>query len=346
MTELPPDRDDPVVGTPKKEKKKKNKEESKRKRNDDPPAQEEALEDEAKHLDPKDARRVLRQKEREARKKVKEELLTNVPKLDEDGIKYTKIQIKRMMKRVKRGLPPVPTEAEENERRRNEAQLRREEEDELAGLTPNKFDNDEQEEQQEIPGGEENKNEEDKKDDFGSEEKDAAEPVVQQKQTNPKKAKRSKVVPHDYTCMACKNRHKPVHWIYDCPDKLTVRGTNKTAKKLRGLHENDPKKLFVSGLPFEVKPADVSIIFQACGRVVSCKLLWFADTRRCNGQAYVTFDTDKGAEEALKLSGTTIDNASSDNSKKKGKKSAEGAKRKELKLKVSRAVNRNVSKKS
>jgi RNA recognition motif-containing protein len=127
---------------------------------------------------------------------------------------------------------------------------------------------------------------------------------------------------------------------------VTVRGTNKKAKKLRGLHDPEPKKLFVSGLPFEVKPADVSIIFQSCGKVVSVKLIKFGDTGRCNGQAYVTFDTDKAAEEALKLSGTMIDNEPSDDSKKKGKKSAEGAKRKELKLKVSKAVNRHVSKKS
>jgi hypothetical protein len=315
--------------------------ELKRKRKDDPPAQEEALEDEAKHIGTKEARRVSRQKEREARRKEKEELLANVPKVDADGIKYNKIQTKRMMKRVKRGLPPVPTEAEERERLRNEAQLRREEEDELAGLTSNKDDNDEQEEQQEIPGGEENE-----KDDSGSEEKDTAEPVMQEEQTNPKKAKRSKAVPHDYVCQACKNRHEPVHWIYDCPDKKTVRGTNKKAKKLRGLHAPEPKKVFVSGLPFEVKPADVSNIFQSCGTVASCKLLKFGDTGRCNGQAYVTFDTDKAAEEALKLSGTMIDNAPSDDSKKKGKKSAEGEKRKQLKLKVSKAVNRNVSKRS
>ena len=35
------------------------------------------------------------------------------PDRDKNGIAYTKIQRRRMMKRVKCGLPPVPTQQEE-----------------------------------------------------------------------------------------------------------------------------------------------------------------------------------------------------------------------------------------
>ena len=161
-----------------------------------------------------------------------------------------------------------------------------------------------------------------------------------------KRAKRSKPVPPDYICQACKNKHATPHWIYDCPDKVTVRGTNQKAKKLRGLHDPSANKLFVSGLPFDVKPTDVTSLFQSCGKVVSCKLVKFRDTGRCNGQAYVSFDTDQAAEKALKLSGTVIDNFSEKGSKKKSKKSGESSsKRKQLKLKVSKMQRRGGTKK-
>ena len=39
-----------------------------------------------------------------AKKKLKEELQSKIPKVDDDGIPYNKIQIRRMMRRVKHGL--------------------------------------------------------------------------------------------------------------------------------------------------------------------------------------------------------------------------------------------------
>eukprot|EP00980_Cylindrotheca_fusiformis_P001526 scaffold346_cov116-Cylindrotheca_fusiformis.AAC.40 len=339
MTELTSDKSEIVVGNHSKQKKKTGKDKKRKRNQEENPAPKDAPEEDlsVKQPDQNEVRRDLRRKEREARRRRKEELLAQVPQADEDGIKYTKIQTKRMMKRVKRGLPPVPTEAEENERLRNEAELRREDEAELAGLVYRKEDEDEQEET--VSDAEET----DTDGKPGSEEKAPDELAAQEEQTVPnstKKAKRSKPVPPDYVCQACKNRHGEAHWIYDCPDKVTVRGTNKKAKKLRGLHDPQPRKVFVSGLPFEVKPADVSGLFKSCGKVVSCKLVKFDDTGRCNGQAYITFDTNKGAEEALKLSGMMIDNGLGDESKKKSKKSGESPKRKQLKLKVSKAVNR------
>jgi hypothetical protein len=73
---------------------------------------------------------------------------------------------------------------------------------------------------------------------------------------------RSKPIPSDYVCRACKNTHKPPHWIYDCPQKATVCGTNQIAKPLRGHIEPDTQhKVFVSGLPFGVTRKAVEDFF-------------------------------------------------------------------------------------
>merc|ERR1712166_38409 len=155
-----------------------------------------------------------------------------------------------------------------------------------------------------------------------------------------------------------KNRNTPAHWIYDCPDKITVRGANQKKKKDRGVHDPDSKKVFVSGLPFEANAKKVEDFFSTthnCGIVSCVGLIKFDDSKRCNGQAYVTFNTDEGAKLALELTGITINAAelSSDvnDAKKKKKNSKEGeessdvvVKRKELKLKVSKVRGRNETK--
>lgn len=251
------------------------------------------------------------------------------------------------MKRMKRGLPPVPTEQEERERIRNEAEMRRVDEAEFAGLFYQKED----ERRAEGVGGEEESDELSKESIEGSVEASQAKEAESLKgvtndvkyETAPKKAKRSKPVPSDYVCQACNNKIKPAHWIYDCSMKVTVRGRNQKKKKLRGIHEPDSKKLFVSGLPFDVKPADVNSLFNSCGKVINCKLIKFGDTGRCNGQAYVSFDCDEAASKALKLSGTIIDNGSDETPKKRGGKSSEATKRRQLKLKVSKVVNRRAT---
>ncbi|KAL3931484.1 MAG: hypothetical protein SGBAC_011289 [Bacillariaceae sp.] len=287
----------------------------------------------------------LRRASRKTKRQEKEDLLAKVPKVDENGIKYTKIQIKRMLKRVKRGMYPVPTEEEERERLRSEAQMRRADEAEFSGLVyqkeEEKGDTEVDEKDEDV---DESANEEIDSDAFQTQEEESMKDDTNQVKKEghvAKKAKRSKAVPPDYVCQACNNKMKPVHWIYDCSMKVTVRGRNQKKKKLRGITETDSKKLFVSGLPFEVKPADVTNLFKACGKVVNCKLLKFGDTGRCNGQAYVSFDTDEAALKALKLSGTMIDNGA--DPKKKGRKSNEASKRQQLKLKVIKAVNRRVT---
>ena len=251
------------------------------------------------------------------------------------------------MKRMKRGLPPVPTEQEERERIRNEAEMRRVDEAEFAGLV---YQNENERGAAGVGGEEGDESSEERTE--GSVEGSQAYEVESSKGVTsevtcetavPKKAKRSKPVPSDYVCQACRNRIKPAHWIYDCSMKVTIRGRNQKKKKLRGIHEPDSKKLFVSGLPFDVKPADVIRLFNSCGKVLNCKLIKFGDTGRCNGQAYVSFDSEEATSKALKLSGTIIDNGSDDSLKKSGGKSSEPAKRKQLKLKVSKAVNRRAT---
>ena len=320
-------------------KKKKSKKETKRRRDDD---------DDKK-------------KQRESKKAEKTKLLEQVPKTDEHGIAYTKLQLRRMMKRVKRGLPPVPTPEEEQERIRQEALTRKEEEAELAGLVyrketvgggENDDDDDEREQDEEHADSDIDEGHDDKDDVQQPQEPTAS---ASHPDTTPpkKKTKRSKPVPSDYTCLACNNTNQPPHWIYDCPNKITVRGTNHVSKKLKGIHNPDSKKVFVSGLPFDAKRKDVERMFQTCpGKLVHCKLLTFPDTERCKGQAFLSFDTEDGAKAALKLSGTTIDidNDAGDSKKKDSKKkdSKKGAKqqtRHELKLKVSKMKNRTLTKK-
>lgn len=298
-------------------------------------------------------------KAKKAKKKAeKEELMKKVPKTDEHGIAYTKAQIKRMTKRVKRGLDPVPTEEEERERLRQIKIDKREEELELAGMLYNKEEDDKDDgEQNENEGDGEKDNENQDEKEMDDEETEELEKDEQQQknerkdasvqQQQPKKKPRSKAVPSDYVCAACKNSIQPLHWIYDCTLKESRPGTNQVKKRLRGIHDPSSRKVFISGLPFEAKTKEVEMYFEKemkCGKVLHCKLLQFEDTKRCKGSGFLTFETDEGAKNALKLNGTTLDlpQADDDNSKHdKGKK-----KQKELRLAVKKLLNRTITKRS
>lgn len=292
-----------------------------------------------------------------SKKEEKAELLKQIPLENEDGIAYTKFQIRQMMKRVKKGLPAVATPKELEEKRQNEARLRREEEAELAGLTSTRNVPDSDDDDDSDAEDDDEQNVKAKEQDSST---DAAEvstpalPTISEDGKPKKKPKSNKPVPADYVCAACKNRHEPLHWIYDCPYKVTVRGTNKKKKRDRGMNDPDSRKVFVSGLPFDVKVKGVEDFFSItknCGTVAFVRLVKFEDTKRCNGQAYVSFDTDEGAQNAIKLSGITLDvdaltsSSDGDNSKKKNKNDeASSAKRKLLKLKVSKVLNRRKTK--
>lgn len=321
-------------------------------------------EEEKKLKKEKNRQKHLKQRTK-ARKRRKEELMKLVPKTNEDGIVFTKLQIRRMLKRVKRGLPPIPTAEEEQELKRQEAILNKQEDALLAGQTDTVNDalmNNEEEEEDGDDDDDSHKEKEDAamndgdddshevEEDEGGEattnEQAAAAPsndATDSTTPSRKRKARRKPVPDDYVCQACQNQHEPAHWIYDCPSKITKRGSNNISKKLRGIHAPDDRKVFVSGLAFDMKKRDVESLFKDCGTIVHCKLLTFPDTGRCKGQAYVTFDSEASARKAKKLSGTTISADDEEPSTKKKRKESP-SKRKELKLKVTKVLNRTQTK--
>ena len=316
-----------------------------------------------------DEKKEIRKSRREERMRMME----MVPKTDENGISYTKLQLRRMRKRVARGLDPIETEEEKQERLKEEAKLRREEEDELAGIFYQKNDKkknlmstaaeDEEEEEGSEGGhvelheemksvGDEiqayNKEEDDIHDDVtDGQTKDSSQYRSVRENAIKTRTPRSRPVPIDYTCQACQNKHKPAHWIYDCPSKVTMRGSNLVSKRTKGMHKPDSRKVFVSGLPFDVAKADVTKIFASCGKIVSCKLITFPDSSRCKGQAILAFETESGAHKALEQDDSVIDTntAPIEENSKFSKKVPGAGSRKELKLSVSKVLSRNLTKK-
>lgn len=276
-------------------------------------------------------------KEKKAAKKVLEStLLSKIPTLDPDGIPYSKIQIRRMKRRVKHGLDPIPTEEEEKEIKKRKEEEKREVEELLA-------DNEKSDDDQSVPNeDEEDPDEEDVNEDDDTDAKNDTSTEPQSVYKKP----RSKPVPPDYVCSACQNKPKDgefnPHWIYDCPFKITKRGCNTKSKKNRGLTDPASRKVFVSGLPFDVTERGVKKYFDQVGEVVHVKLLKFEDSQRCKGQGILTFDTDAQAKDALNLSGEIWSEKEKDDKKKKTKVDKEG---KELRLKVSKVLNRFVTKK-
>ena len=284
-----------------------------------------------------------KERKRAAKRAEKQKLKEQLPKTDEDGIAYTKLQVRKMLKRVKRGLPPIPTKQEEQQLKRQEAETRKEEEAEFAGLADSLVSEKKEEDSQDSH---DEKDEDTRAHEHGEGSTDQSFSKHDETTTTRKRKKRSKPVPDDYVCQACKNDHTPKHWIYDCPNKVTIKGTNHISKKLRGIHSPDDRKVFVSGLSFDMRKRDVELLFQDCGTIVHCKLLTFPDTGRCKGQAYVTFEDESSAKKAMKLSGTVLpgDDIESRSSKSKKKKTESPPKRKELKLKVTKVLNRTQTK--
>lgn len=301
--------------------------------------------------------RKLRRQEKKAKKA---KWMAMVPSKNEDGIAYTKLQMRRMMQRVKNGLPPVPTVQEEQERNRQLKLEREQEEKELSGMMYSKDDDDSDDNDKEDGDDNDDKDSEMDGDDGNkdqvtstkqvedSSDKDIETNEVQCKEVSSekgpesKKKKRSnKPVPSDYICFACKNKHQPLHWIYDCPDKIHQPGIGKKSKKQLGLHDPSPNKVFVSGLSFTSTAKSVKEYFQTemkCGEVKDCKILSFEDSKRCNGQAIITFDSEASAKKALKLNETIIHPS--------GDKEDQTEKKKELTLIVTELKNRAATSKA
>ena len=347
--------DDEQEESKKKSKKKKSKSSKKR-----------SLEEEEDNGDDTAASKSSSKVDRATRKAIKKEqkeaLMTKIPKLDPDGIPYNKIQIRRMLRRVKHGLDPVATEEEEKEIRERE---KREKAEEERLLFAERNDEEDQDEQNDSKDDEADDTKSDQEDDDEEEEaavkRESAQDVPRKSHNPPsKKTKRNKPVPPDYICQACQNNLPDFtpHWIYDCPNKVTQRGCNSVAKKLRGLHDPPSRKVFVSGLPFECTEGHVKRYFEQnmdgsdateSIELVHCKLLKFEDSTRCKGQAFLTFDSDLGAKLALKLNGSVWEDVEEPgvSAKKKKKNGAKESsdKKKELKLKVTKVLNRHVTKK-
>jgi RNA recognition motif. (a.k.a. RRM, RBD, or RNP domain) len=333
-----------------------------------------------------------KEKKRKKKRKEKNEAVTAadvggaVSTADEHGVAYNRQQLRRMRKRVKRGLDPIETPAERHARQVEEAALRREEDVGWADLHDDNNNGDDDIISDREGGGEEGEpfdeetydqeddhisnsnvpDDEDKKKAKGVTENGSVPAAATTSPRKPKK-KRSKEVPADYVCSACHNSVAPVHWIYDCPQKETVRGTNQISRRQRGLHNPSDCKVFVSGLPFDSTPKSVSEIFETQLLAMAppdpvtvrhCKVIKFADTGRCKGQAFLTFDTASDAKKALKLNGCMIDNTPAvpdpativKNKKKKPTADSEdavgssGRSRPQLKLKVSKVLNRFATK--
>jgi RNA recognition motif. (a.k.a. RRM, RBD, or RNP domain) len=363
------------------EEKKKPKKEKKRKRDNSKDEVTEGRSDISAATNSKSA--SLRKELLKQRRLEREKLLDKVPKVDDNGISYTKQQIRLMRKRVQKGLHPVETPAEKHARLVHEAQLRKEVEAELAGVNDNEdvddhaenfdganngggddaddADDDDIDIDKSVERRETNINntvspdegpidgDGDDDNDYSYEKRpdDAFERKVDQSMVRPiKKKKRAKPVPPDYICSACKNESdQPAHWIYDCSYKKTIPGTNQVSRKKRGLNDPLETKLFVSGLPFETTVQDVNDMFMTKANnaiVTHCKLIKFNDTKRCKGQAYVTFATPDAAKNALRLNGTiltpTIKQNKNDNNQNRTNTT------KELKLKITKVLNRAMTK--
>lgn len=307
----------------------------------------------------KSSGKVDRATRKAIKKEQKEALMAKIPKLDPDGIPYNKIQIRRMLRRVKHGLDPVATEEEEKEIREREKREKAEEERLLFAERNDEGDQEEDndgDKDDEADGFKSDREEVDEEEEATAKKESAQ--AVPRKSHNPpsKKTKRNKPVPPDYICQACQNNLPDFtpHWIYDCPNKVTQRGCNSVAKKLRGLHDPPSRKVFVSGLPFECTEGHVKRYFEQNMDVadatesielVHCKLLKFEDSTRCKGQAFLTFDSDLGAKLALKLNGSAWEDVEEPGVSAKKKKNGSSDKTKELKLKVTKVLNRHMTKK-
>ena len=128
----------------------------------------------------------------------------------------------------------------------------------------------------------------------------------------PTSSRSKKPVPTGYVCGACKGE-KGLHWIYDCPLRLAAKASkaasapptaSKGQKVLRaGLQNPSGKKVFLSGLSFSVKSADIQARFGPFGVIASVKTLTVPGTRKPSGQAIVSFVDEKAADKCRREGG-------------------------------------------
>ena len=396
----PPDEDARNKTKESKSEKKKKKSKRKKKRRREEDGEEE--EDPSAAAPAPAAKPTTKEERRAARRDARAAAAAEIPAVDPaTGVPFGKAQLRRMRRRVKHGLSPIASVEEEREIREREARERREEERLYAASGAG--DEEEDEEAGEVEedaaasasasasagdgdraseGAEDGASADDAGERAGEEGDRGGAETKERKRHNPpsKGTKRAKSVPPDYVCRACGNDAAfPPHWIYDCPKKVTTKGCNTVAKRLRGLHDPPSRKVFVSGLPFDTEEAGVRRFFEKGVRssgaatsrdgdedenvdladsdleLVHLKLLKFEDSKRCKGQAFLTFASDGAARRALRLNGAAWEEAEAEAGAKKRKKRKTGAgdggteeggeKKKALRLKVTKVLNRSVTKK-
>lgn len=284
-------------------------------------------------------------KKKKSDKKEKKELLSQLPTHNtETGKLYNKAQKRRMLKRIKRGLSPVPTKAELDEIRKEESKIRkdfaliyqdgdenRDDKSSVDALVDDNNDNDDDDEEMEDIRNVVSEEDEDKEavklDDKNEVDNDNMinkdkninmNKSESTKSTNivPKQSATKKAVPSNYVCQACQNKNSPLHWIYNCPDKISKEGCNQVKK---GTYS--PNKIYISGLPFDITTKELRMYLKSKsynndnsstinvdGKFIRyCKLLTFKDSQRCNGQAEIIFQNEDITNKILKLHGTVLD---------------------------------------
>lgn len=83
--------------------------------------------------------------------------------------------------------------------------------------------------------------------------------------------------------------------------------TNTATEGHEASQAQDPKKLFVGNLPFDVNDADLVTVFSVVGKVRSAKVVLNKKTGRSKGYGFVEMDSEELAKEAVqKFEGATL----------------------------------------
>lgn len=73
------------------------------------------------------------------------------------------------------------------------------------------------------------------------------------------------------------------------------------------IDEYATSQVYVSGIPYKVKPEDLKKFFSVCGKVLDIKYPKMEDGSRPKGYAFIRFSTDDEAAEAVDLNGAKLE---------------------------------------
>ncbi|KAH7290814.1 hypothetical protein KP509_30G065200 [Ceratopteris richardii] len=83
-----------------------------------------------------------------------------------------------------------------------------------------------------------------------------------------------------------------------------MNGTLDTSSDRSGEYDN--RTVCVGGMPYDTTEADIWEMFGKCGTISNVSCTKFADTQRFKGFAFITFETDAAATDALSLDGVNM----------------------------------------